>query len=108
MDVDWRVISTALMIATAIPIVGFVLNYFFRFQWYKNVGGWNLLLFMAVVGEFLVLAIYVRVTGHRFPDWFASLLWVQLAPLAWWRLLILVDVEYKQRRQKRKAKQDGP
>lgn len=102
---DLRTVSTLLILATTVPVVVFVINYCTRFPWYKNQGGWNLLIFMAVVGEFLILTIYARVTRHTFPDWLEPFMWLQLAAASWHRLLILVEVEVRQRR-KDKLKQD--
>lgn len=103
---EWRTVATVLMLLTAVPIVAFVANYFLRFKWYKNSAGWNMLLFMAVVGEFLLLALYDRLPGKDFPEWFRALAWLQLAPLAWWRLMILIEVEIKQRRDRRLKSDD--
>lgn len=98
---DWYQLTTLLILVTALPVVGFVINYFFRFPWYKNVGGWNLLVFMAVVAEFLSVLLWSRIEHHRVPEYIQAVLWMQFAPVAWWRLFILVNVEIRQRRRQR-------
>lgn len=113
-DETWRMATSVVMWLTAIAVITFVFNYFLRFPWYKNQGGWNLLLFMAVIGEFLLLSLYARKTGKQFPELFKFASWMQIMPLAWWRLGILVWVEIKQRRKRRgqsieeKAKPEEP
>jgi hypothetical protein len=96
---------TLLIILTTIPVVTFVANYFFRSKWYKNAAGWNLLLFMAVVAELLIFSLYVRITHHQFPGWFGAICWIQLMAVSWWRLILLIIAQARQKDAVRRAKE---
>lgn len=95
---------TLLMILTAVPIVGFVVNYFAKSRWYRNQVGWNYLVFMAIIGEFLVLSLWYRITGHHAPEWLAVTCWGQIMMAAWWRWGLLIKSQREQRRQLKEAK----
>jgi uncharacterized BrkB/YihY/UPF0761 family membrane protein len=101
--VTLRNFNTLLEALTALPILAFVVNYFFRSRWHKNIAGWNLLIFMAVVGEILVFALYYRITHHRPPEWLGTVCWSQIMAASWWRLGILVVAQRHQWREVRRA-----
>lgn len=96
-----RTLGTVLMMTAAVAFIATPVAYHFRSRghWRDTSAGWHFMSYMGVFALVMVLAMPRALFDVDLPDWVRPVVWLLIAIVAWWRLVV-VFAEAPARREK--------